>query len=358
LSDGKALWSTAADHGALCSAVSADGKLLALGPWGGTVRLWDLATGTPRPRTDGHAKMIESLAFSPDGKTIRTTDETEMRTWDAATGRQGERFAHPELVGFAHWDAAGKVVATGANVINDNRRTVAVFDAASGRKLLSVTDPQRKRGFGFTGFALSADGTRLAVPVTKGQTLHLQFWDVTAAKELWSAPMPDDWPSGAIVVTADGRVLAGTTDIITLDAATGERLDRRDLVKDGVVPPDESNNTHLYPSRDGRTLGFVIQNVGIFLVDSRTWKLLRKIDTPNEVHWPLTFSPDGTRFATSNAWNDTGVRVWETATGKLLGRLDGSPTRVIRIAFGPDGRRLASGGEDGTALVWDLSAVK
>src|SRR5262249_4874184 len=113
LSDGKALWSTAADHGAPCSAVSADGKLLPLGPWGGTVRLWALATGTPRPRTDGHAKMIESLAFSPDGKTIRTTDETEMRTWDAATGRQGERFAHPELVGFAHWDAAGKVVATG-----------------------------------------------------------------------------------------------------------------------------------------------------------------------------------------------------------------------------------------------------
>jgi WD40 repeat protein len=170
--------------------------------------------------------------------------------------------------------------------------------------------------------------------------------------------MPDDWPSGAIVITADGRVLAGTTDVIALDAATGERLDRRDLVKDGVVPPDESNNTHLYPSRDGRTLGFVIQNVGIFLVDSRSWKLLRTIDTPGEVHWPLTFSPDGRRFATSNALNDTGVRVWETATGKLLGRLDGSPSRVIKIAFSPDGRRLASGGIDGTALVWDLSAVK
>jgi WD40 repeat protein len=98
--------------------------------------------------------------------------------------------------------------------------------------------------------------------------------------------------------------------------------------------------------------------VGIFFVDSKSWNLLRKIDTPKEVHWPLTFSADGKRFATSNAWNDTGVRVWDTATGKLLGRFDGSPTRVVAITFSPDGRRLASGGIDGTALVWDLSGLK
>jgi WD40 repeat protein len=302
--------------------------------------------------------MVQSIAFAADGTTIRTTDEAELRAWDPATGRPTGRFAHPELVGFAQWDAAGRFVAAGANVITDDRRAVAVFDAATGKKLLTVTDPQRKKGFGFLGFALSADGTRLAVPVTKGGVVHYQLWDVPAAKELWSTPMPDDWPPGRVVFTDDGRVLVGWTDLITLDAATGKQLDRRDLVKAGVLPPDESNNTHLYPSRDGRTLGFVIQQVGIFLVDSRSWKLLRKIDTPDEVHWPLAFSPDGTRFATSNAWNDTGVRVWETATGRLVKRLDGSPSRVVEIAFSPDGRRLASGGEDGTALVWDLSGVR
>lgn len=358
LADGKALWSVAADHGVRSSAVSADGKWFATGTYTGLVVLWDLATGTPRPRADGHARMIESIAFDPDGKTIRTTDDSEMRTWDAATGRPAGRLAHPELVGFARWDAAGKVVAAGANVVNDDRRSVGVFDAATGRKLLTVTDPRRKKGFGFLGFGLSADGTRLAVPVTREDVVHYELWDVPAARRLWAAPMPADWPPGGVVFTADGRVLVGATDVITLDAATGKQLDRRDLVKDGVLPADKSNNTHLYPSRDGRTLGFVIQNVGIFLVDSRSWKLLRAIDTPEEVHWPLTFSQDGTRFATSNAWNDTGVRVWETATGKLLGRLDGSPSRVVVLAFSADGRRLAGGGIDGTALVWDLSGLK
>jgi WD40 repeat protein len=102
----------------------------------------------------------------------------------------------------------------------------------------------------------------------------------------------------------------------------------------------------------------VIQNVGIFLIDSRTGKLVRRIDTPDDTHWPLAFSPDGSRFATSTAWTDTGVRVWETATGKLLGRLDGSPSRVLQIAFSPDGRRLATGGEDGTVLIWAMPGAR
>src|SRR5207248_9685530 len=56
-------------------------------------------------------------------------------------------------------------------------RTVAVFDAAAGRKLLTVTDPQRKKGFGFLGLGLSADGTRLAVPVTREGVVHYELWD-------------------------------------------------------------------------------------------------------------------------------------------------------------------------------------
>ena len=119
-----------------------------------------------------------------------------------------------------------------------------------------------------------------------------------------------------------------------------------------MLPPDPSGNTHLYPSPDGRVLGYVIQNACVVLVDARTGRLLRRVDTPGETHWPLVFSPDGGRFATSTAWTGTGVHVWRTADGGRLGRLDGPPSRVLAVAWSPDGRRLATGGEDGTALVW------
>jgi WD40 repeat protein len=156
---------------------------------------------------------------------------------------------------------------------------------------------------------------------------------VPTAKLVWDVETPADWSPGAVAVTADGRVLAGWTDLLTLDARTGKQLARWDLFETGVLPPDPSHNTHLYPSRDGRVLGYVIQNVGIFLVDSRTGKLLRRIETPDETQWPLAFSPDGARFATTTAWTDTGVRVWDTATGKVVGRLDGSPSRGVAIAW-------------------------
>lgn len=358
LADGKQLWAAAADHGVQASALSPDGRVLATGPATGIVHLWDVETGKVRPRADGHARMIESLAFSADGKLLRTTDDAEMRVWDAATGAPAGRLTHPDLVGSARWDSAGRLVAAAAHAMNGRRRAVTVFDAVAEKKLLSVADPDWKDGFGWYGGALSADGTRLALPVTKGGKFHLQTWDVPAAKLVWDAELPADWKPGRVTITSDNRVLAGNTDLIAFDARTGRQLTRWDFFRSDVLPPDPSNNTHLYPSADGLTLGFVIQTVGIFLVDSRTGRLVRRINTPDETHWPLTFSPDGSRFATSNAWNDTGVRIWATATGERLGRLDGAPTRVLAVAFSPDGRRLATGLSDGTALVWAVPGAR
>lgn len=357
LSDGKLLWSAAADQWIHVAAVSHDGSLLATVAGNGIVRQWDAATGKVRPLPEGHTLMIESIAFSADGKSVRTTDGVEMRTWDAVTGHSKERISDSELGVSTQWDSAGQVAA-GTYTMSDSRRAIAVFDSVTGKKLLSVTDEGREKGFGPYRFDLSADGKRLALPVTVDMSHHLQLWDVPTAKKLWDVAMPADWTPRFVTITTDGRVLVGYTDLIALDAVTGKQLARWDLIKSEVLPTDESNNTHLYPSRDGRRLAFVIQNVGIFLVDSRTGKLIRRIETDKEVHWPLTFNADGSRFATSNAFGDTGIRIWETATGKFLKCLNGSPSRVVEIAFSPDGRRLASGSIDGTALVWDVEGIK
>ena len=35
-----------------------------------TVRLWDVATGEPLRTLEGHTGSVNSVAFSPDGKTL------------------------------------------------------------------------------------------------------------------------------------------------------------------------------------------------------------------------------------------------------------------------------------------------
>src|SRR5262249_9790287 len=54
--------------------------------------------------------------------------------------------------------------------------------------------------------------------------------------------------------------------------------------------------------------------------------------------WTLVFSPDGTRLASGG--EDGTARLWDSATGAPLATCRGHASRVVSVAFSPDGTRL------------------
>jgi WD domain, G-beta repeat len=55
---------------------------------------------------------------------------------------------------------------------------------------------------------------------------------------------------------------------------------------------------------------------------------------------------------------DTKIHLWEVASCKEIGQLSGHRATVRAIAFSPDGRTLASGSDDLTCLVWDVTPFR
>ena len=387
-----------------------------LGYYGGLVdvppiTLWDVAAAREVRRFAGHPRGITSLAFSPDGKTLASAGGEDMaRIWDVATGREVDhRPGHPGGIGHTgihslvvspvdgtvftsgnadglllHWDPADgrplgavgvKPSMVDSLAISPDGRTLFVsdpdggpvlWDLAGRRELHRLTRDRLEGGRNFRPTFIS-DGRRVdpryfhVVFSPNGQTATAgnHVWDVDAGRLLVDLPSP----CFAVAYSADGRRLF-TLDLAgvrTWDATTGDERRR-------PIPVSYAGGTAAF-SPDGRlvAIGCIaprtpgIRITGDRLIDPiRVWELASGREVAallghTDSSHGLAFSPDGRMLASVNGYVDPGLRIWDVASGKPLRRFKSAPHGAHVVAFLPNGRSIVTAGDDGTALVWDVS---
>jgi WD40 repeat protein len=284
-------------------AFSRDGKTLMSAGGDHTVRLWDVADGTPRHRLQHPAAAVHVALSRDDREVITTCADNIVRVWSRAGGTLTR-----QLEG-THWQWTLSPSADGRRILTheaNNQGKLIVSDFASGKRLARLSAGRSD----LSGVWLP-DGKRLLIG---------------------GAEPP------AVADAGDGA------DLVPLRGHSS-------WVRDLAVSPDGRLGLTCVGAQGNQEYANSFQDCSVRLWDLESGQELRRWQENSYSRFGVRFTPGGRRAVAGSS--DGTIRVYDIATGKELACLE-SPASIHGIDVSPDGRSVLGGCSDGVLRLWQL----
>ncbi len=373
---------------------SPDGHTIASASRDQTIRLWDFEKKYCRSVLRGHEGEVCGLAFSPDSRNLLTTSiDGTMRVWDTLSSQCTRiTVSYATTIFDIDWSPdSSQLISGGMNI------PITIWDV-SGR-----TSPQAFNTAStiICSLGWSPDGQYVA---TSEWNHAIRLWDPAARTEIAVLQPPDD--NGNIFYnlawSPDGQRLAwGTYDdaVRVYDISTcGYR---------SISQNFPTRLRHVAWSPDGKYLAGCGYNGMIYVWDSQDLRLVQQIAGHTGIIMCIAWHSDSTRLAAGGhsagggelfVWNiqraeheaamthveqpevaitymeqavsaviwdsdgeilmigspDGRLRWWHLGRGEFVDMREAHAATIQTLRRSPDGQMLASCGNDGAVMLWNL----
>jgi WD40 repeat protein len=283
---------------------------------------------------DGHSDMVESVAFSPDGRWgLSGSLDNTLRLWELSTGsclRVFEEHTSDVLcvaiTPDGLWGVSGSMDST-----------IRLWDLSTGQCLHTF----RERSY-VTSVAISPDGRSVLSGTAVGT---VRLWELSTGYCLTEFEGHDKTVN-AVAITPDGRWGISTSrdsSVRLWDLKTGNFLRK---ISGGI-----GSSLAISPDSHCVLVGTPYDTLYLYKL-SEEGGIQRTFEGHSEGVNSVAISPDG-HWALSGSKDKT-LRLWELNTGRCLHTFEGHSSDVSSVAISPDGRWGLSGSNDGSIRLWEL----